>query len=96
MADMGLDMVADMEVDKVADIEVDIKADMEVDMVADIDIEIDMEMQFGERVGQYPAHLLSFILVSTLYGILFLFVAMLFLFSILNPIIFLLPCQLFS
>ena len=37
--------------DKVADIEVDMVADMEVDMVADIDIDIDMEVQFGERVG---------------------------------------------
>ena len=33
--------------------EVDIVADMEVDMVADMvaDIDINMEIQFGERVG---------------------------------------------
>ena len=50
---MEVDMVSDMEVDKVADIEVDIVADMEVDMVSDIkiDIHINMEIQFGERVG---------------------------------------------
>ena len=50
---MELDMVADMEVDKVADIEVDMVADMEVDMVADINtnIDINMEIQFDERVG---------------------------------------------
>ena len=42
-----------MEVDKVADIEVDTVADMEVDMVADINININinMEIQFGKRVG---------------------------------------------
>ena len=35
-----------MELDKVADMEVDKLADMVVD------IDIDMEIQFGERVGQ--------------------------------------------
>ena len=40
-------MLADMEVDKVADIEVDIVTSMEVDMVADIN----MEIQFGEKIG---------------------------------------------
>ena len=79
-----------MSADKVVDMEVDMVADM----VADIDIEIDMEMQFGERVGLPGA---SSKLYSCFHLIwLFLFVAMLFLFSILNPIIFLLPCQLFS
>ena len=43
MADMVAEMVADMEVDKMADMEVDLG------MVADIDI--NMEIQFGERVG---------------------------------------------
>ena len=37
-------MMANLEVDKVADMEVDT-----LDMVADIDI--NMEIQFGERVG---------------------------------------------
>ena len=51
-----MDMVADMEVDKVADIEVDKAADMVANMVSDnkkidIDIDINMEIQFGERVG---------------------------------------------
>ena len=40
-------MVADMEVYMVADK----VADIEVDMVADINININMEIQFGERVG---------------------------------------------
>ena len=47
---MELDMVADMELDMVACMEVD-KVN---DMVADnkkIDIDINMEIQFGERVG---------------------------------------------
>ena len=39
----------------VADIEVDTVADMEVDMVADLNININMEIQFGERVG-HGAH----------------------------------------
>ena len=43
VADMVAEMVADMEVDKMADMEVDLG------MVADIDI--NMEIQFGERVG---------------------------------------------
>ena len=53
VAGMELDMVADIEVDKIADIEVDMVADMEVDMVADMvaDIDINMEIQFGERVS---------------------------------------------
>ena len=51
VVDIEVDMVADLEVDKVADIEVDMVADMEVDMVADIGIDIDIEIQFGERVG---------------------------------------------
>ena len=53
VADMEVDMAADMEVDMVADMEVDKMADMEVDMVADMvaDIDINMEIQFGERVG---------------------------------------------
>ena len=40
---MKFEMLADMEVDKMADMEVDLG------MVADIDI--NMEIQFGERVG---------------------------------------------
>ena len=50
-------MEADMKVNKVADIEVDMVSDMEVDMMADmvanidINIYINMEIQFGERVG---------------------------------------------
>ena len=53
VADMEADKMADIEVDMVADIEVDTVADMEVDMVADINININinMEIQFGERVG---------------------------------------------
>ena len=50
ITDMELDMMADSEVDKVADIEVDMVADMEVDMVDEININI--EIQFGESVGQ--------------------------------------------
>ena len=48
---MKFEMLADMEVDKMADMEVDMLANMEVDMVADINININMEIQFGERVG---------------------------------------------
>ena len=51
---MVADMVADMAADMVADTEVDMVADMEVDEVADmkkIEINIDVEIQFGERVG---------------------------------------------
>ena len=44
-------MVAKMEINVVADIEVDMVADIEVDLVADNGIAIDMEIQFGERLG---------------------------------------------
>ena len=40
---MELDMVAKMEINKVADIE--------VGLVADNGVDIDMEIQFGERIG---------------------------------------------
>ena len=68
VVDMKVYMVADMEVymvaDKVADIEVDMVADMVADIDIDINIYIDinMEIQFVERVGHggfrpeaYPA-----------------------------------------
>ena len=48
---MELDMVAKMEINVVADIEVDMVADIEVDLVADNGVDIDMEIQFGERIG---------------------------------------------
>ena len=50
-------LVADMVTDqkkrkkKVADMELDMVADIEVDLVAGNGIDIDMEMQFGERIG---------------------------------------------
>ena len=51
-------MVPDMEVDKVADKVTDMVADMVADMVTDmvtdveiIDIDVNIEIQFGERVG---------------------------------------------
>ena len=47
---MELDMVADMEVDKVANNVADMVADM-LDVKQWIDININMEIQFGERVG---------------------------------------------
>ena len=43
VADRELDMVAKMEINKVADIE--------VGLVADNGVDIDMEIQFGERIG---------------------------------------------
>ena len=54
VADMAPDKkeLADMELDKVADMEVDKVADKEADMVDDNKkIDINMEIQFGERVG---------------------------------------------
>ena len=60
VADMEMGMVADKKRKKEKvelDIEVDMVADMEVDKVADMeednkfDININMEIQFGERVG---------------------------------------------
>ena len=50
---MFLHMVAEMEVQMVANIEVDKVADMVADNKKknDIDIYINMEIQFGERVG---------------------------------------------
>ena len=51
VADMMANIRADTELDMVADVVVDKVADMKVDMVADINININMEIQFGERVG---------------------------------------------